>query len=47
MRVLVLGAGGYVGSALTERLVEAGHEVVALVRSRRPVAGAAEVREGD
>ncbi|WP_034485330.1 NAD-dependent epimerase/dehydratase family protein [Actinomadura oligospora] len=48
MRVLVIGAGGYVGSALTGRLVEAGHEVVALVRpGRTSVAGAAELREGD
>ncbi|RFU40163.1 NAD-dependent epimerase/dehydratase family protein [Actinomadura logoneensis] len=48
MRVLVLGAGGYVGSALTERLAAAGHEVVALARSGgKSVPGAAEVRVGD
>ncbi|MFC5182512.1 NAD-dependent epimerase/dehydratase family protein [Actinomadura harenae] len=48
MRVLVIGAGGYAGSALTERLVEAGHEVVALVRPGRTGSpGAAEVRQGD
>ncbi|MFC4911895.1 NAD-dependent epimerase/dehydratase family protein [Actinomadura gamaensis] len=48
MRVLVIGATGYVGSALAERLADAGHEVVALARpGRTAVAGAAEVRTGD
>ncbi|MGY1836763.1 NAD-dependent epimerase/dehydratase family protein [Blastococcus sp. SYSU DS0510] len=32
MKVLVLGATGYIGSVLVERLVGAGHEVVALTR---------------
>ncbi|HEV2345879.1 MAG TPA: NAD-dependent epimerase/dehydratase family protein [Actinocrinis sp.] len=35
MRVLVTGAFGYVGRAVTLRLLEAGHEVVALTRRRR------------
>ncbi|GAA3158919.1 NAD-dependent epimerase/dehydratase family protein [Planomonospora alba] len=51
MRILVLGATGYIGSAVTGRLAEHGHEVVALVRPRageaRSVPGAAEVRYGD
>ncbi len=34
MRVLVLGATGYIGSAVTERLTAAGHQVVALSRHR-------------
>lgn len=34
MRVLVLGATGLIGSAVTARLVAAGHEVVGLTRTR-------------
>lgn len=34
MRILVTGAFGYVGRALTLRLLESGHEVVALTRQR-------------
>ena len=38
MRVLLIGAGGYIGSAVAERLTAEGHEVVALARpgSGRP-----------
>ncbi|MFL6113458.1 MAG: NAD-dependent epimerase/dehydratase family protein [Catenulispora sp.] len=38
MRVLLIGAGGYLGSALAERLTAEGHQVVALTRpgSGRP-----------
>jgi nucleoside-diphosphate-sugar epimerase len=38
MRVLLIGAGGYVGAAVAERLTAEGHEVVALARpgSTRP-----------
>ncbi|WP_026689786.1 SDR family oxidoreductase [Alteribacter aurantiacus] len=35
MKIFVTGATGFVGSKLTERLLEKGHEVYALVRSER------------
>ena len=35
MRIAIAGAGGYVGRALVPRLVEAGHDVVALGRRAR------------
>lgn len=34
MKVLLLGAGGFIGSAVLERLLAAGHEVVACTRDR-------------
>lgn len=34
MKILLTGANGYIGTRLLPRLVEAGHEVYALVRSR-------------
>lgn len=34
MRILLTGAGGYIGTRLLPRLAEAGHEIYALVRSR-------------
>jgi nucleoside-diphosphate-sugar epimerase len=37
MRVLVIGATGYLGAAITENLMTRGHEVVAFVRSPRPL----------
>jgi nucleoside-diphosphate-sugar epimerase len=46
MRILIIGARGYVGSAVAEHMTEAGHEVVALVRKEdRGAAG--EQRVGD
>jgi nucleoside-diphosphate-sugar epimerase len=47
MRVLVLGATGYIGSAVAERLREAGDEVVALVRRGSEPGAVDEVRFGD
>ncbi|RAG85101.1 hypothetical protein DN069_13305 [Streptacidiphilus pinicola] len=51
MRVLVLGASGYVGSAVAEQLTDAGHQVVELVRPGRSgqaeQAGGRERRIGD
>ncbi|MFI6732033.1 NAD-dependent epimerase/dehydratase family protein [Nonomuraea sp. NPDC050451] len=51
MKVLVLGATGYIGGALVERLVAQGHEVAAYVRPAaegdRRVPGVADVRYGD
>jgi NAD dependent epimerase/dehydratase len=56
-KVLVTGADGFIGSHLTEQLVEAGHEVRALVQYNSfnswgwldgsPVAGQLEVQAGD
>ncbi len=56
-RVLVTGAGGFIGSRLCERLVEGGAEVRALVRytsdgeagwlDRSPIRGEVDVRRGD
>lgn len=48
MRVLLLGATGYIGTVLAERLAERGHDVVALVRPKaRDKAVPGEVRHGD
>ena len=48
MRVLVTGAGGYLGRAVVEALDHAGHEPVAMVHSDRSTAPAAtESRPGD
>ncbi len=47
MRVLVTGATGFVGSHLLPALVEAGHEVVALVHERREVSSGVEAVPGD
>ncbi|GAB7188481.1 hypothetical protein ATKI12_8312 [Kitasatospora sp. Ki12] len=41
MKVLLTGATGYIGSAVTEHLVAAGHQVVALTRSAEPQPGRA------
>lgn len=48
MKILLLGATGYIGSVLAERLAGGGHEVVALVRPKaRETAVTGEVRHGD
>lgn len=47
MKVLVLGATGYIGGAVVERLVEHGHDVAALVRQQRTIEGVEDVRVGD
>jgi nucleoside-diphosphate-sugar epimerase len=49
MKILVIGATGYIGSAVSERLRAAGHHVVALVRSADApdVPPGVEVRLGD
>ena len=49
MRVLVTGAGGYIGRAVVEALGRAGHEPVAMVHSDRPtvVTVDTESRAGD
>ncbi len=46
MKVLVIGARGYIGAVVAEKLVENGHEVVALVRPGRSGTGYEE-RVGD
>jgi uncharacterized protein len=42
MRIVISGASGFIGTALTERLVRKGHDVVRLVR--RPPSGSGEAR---
>jgi nucleoside-diphosphate-sugar epimerase len=41
MRILMIGGTGLISSAVTERLIACGHEVVLLTRGRRPAAAAA------
>jgi nucleoside-diphosphate-sugar epimerase len=47
MKVLLLGATGYVGSTAATHLASAGHEVVALTRAADARPGAFEQRTGD
>ncbi len=46
MRILVTGAAGFVGTAVVQRLLSAGHQVAGLCHSTRP-AGMTDVRPGD
>jgi uncharacterized protein YbjT (DUF2867 family) len=34
MRILVTGATGWIGSSIVERLLEVGHEIAGIVRTR-------------
>lgn len=47
MRILLIGATGYVGSVVAEHLTTAGHEVIALTRSASAAADGAGKRAGD
>ncbi len=47
MRILVTGAGGYLGSWIAPRLQELGHEVVGYSRTSCPNLGLADWRTGD
>ncbi|MHA1577435.1 MAG: NAD-dependent epimerase/dehydratase family protein, partial [Candidatus Thorarchaeota archaeon] len=43
MKVLITGITGFVGSKLSTRLIDAGHEVTALVRETSNISGINEV----
>ena len=47
MKVLLIGATGYIGGVLLEHLRSAGHEVEALLRGPRPLPPGVGVRHGD
>ena len=47
MRILVTGATGFVGASLVRRLVDDGHEVLAMTRRPRSYDGAGSPRAGD
>jgi uncharacterized protein YbjT (DUF2867 family) len=51
MKILVTGASGYIGSQLMPRLVDAGHQVVGMVRDPARLSGRCwenvEIRQGD
>ena len=47
VKILVLGATGYLGSAITDHLLAFDHQVVSLQRSSDPIDLRTEVRQGD
>lgn len=47
MKILIIGANGYLGSAITTALARAGHEVVRAGRARGDEEGDADFRAAD
>lgn len=47
MKILLIGASGYLGSAILDNLTKNGHQVAALVRNPRPLPEGVEARTAD